>query len=138
MDSATTIILITLGVITLLGFGAFGLFSICENERRAAYLAFGAAVLASLPLFLASLLPVGVKLVILGVIAAGTIVGVVLFLLPIGRVERGDDVPQGRFDERCLKYWPRDTIPSGATPMTGRVGRQTPGRDAACHQLFNG
>jgi ferredoxin len=104
MDAATAIILITLGVMTLIGFGAFGLFSIREDERRAAYLAFGAAVLASLPIFLASLLPVGVKLVILGVLAAGAIVGVVLFLLPVGRVERGDDVPRGRFDERDIMF----------------------------------
>jgi ferredoxin len=104
MDAATAIILITLGVMTLIGFGAFGLFSIREVERRAAYLAFGAAVLASLPIFLASLLPVGVKLVILGVLAAGAIVGVVLFLLPVGRVERGDDVPRGRFDERDIMF----------------------------------
>jgi hypothetical protein len=104
MDATTAIILITLGVMTLIGVGAFGLFSIWEDERRAAYLAFGAAVLASLPIFLASLLPVGVKLVILGVLAAGAIVGVVLFLLPVGRVERGDDVPRGRFDERDIMF----------------------------------
>ncbi len=104
MDSATTIILITLGVITLFGFGAFGLFSIREDERRAAYLTFGAGILISLTLFLASLLPVGVKLVILVFLAAGAIVGVVLFLLPVGPVERGDDTPLGRFDERDIMF----------------------------------
>ena len=30
--------------------------------------------------------------------------GVVLFLLPVGQVERGDDVPRGRFDERDIIF----------------------------------
>ncbi|TEU14834.1 MAG: 4Fe-4S dicluster domain-containing protein [Anaerolineales bacterium] len=104
MDIATTISLMTLGLVMLLGFGAFGLFSVWESERRAAYVALGAAALTSLPLLLSCLLPVAVKLVILGVIVAGGIVGVVLFLLPIGQVERGNDVPQQRFDERDVMF----------------------------------
>jgi len=88
----------------LLGFSGFGLVSKREGERRAASVAFGAAALTSLPFFLASLLPVAVKLVMLGVIAAGGIVGVVLFLLPIGRVGRGNDVPRRRFDERDIMF----------------------------------
>ncbi len=104
MDIATTISLLTLGVIMLLGFGGFGLVSIWEGERRAARAALGAAALTSLPLFLASLLPVVVRLVILGVIVAGGIVGVVLSLLPIGRAEHGNDVPRQRFDERDVMF----------------------------------
>ena len=104
MDIATTISFMVLGLIMLFGFGAFGLVSIREGECRAARVAFGAAVLTSLPFFLASLLPVAVKLVILGVIAAGSIAGIVLFLLPIGRVERGNDVPSRRFDERDIMF----------------------------------
>ena len=101
MDTATTISLITLGLIMLFGFGAFGLFSVREGEHRAAQVAFGAAALTSLSLFLAFLLPVAVKLVILGVTIGG---GIVLFLLPIGRVERGNDVPRQRFDERDIMF----------------------------------
>jgi len=104
MNAATTIGFMILGLIMLFGFGVFGLFSILEGERRAARVAFVAAVLTSQPLFLASLLPVTVKLVILGVIAAGALAGIVLFLLPIGRVERGNDVPQQRFDERDVMF----------------------------------
>jgi len=94
----------------LFGFGAFGLVSIREGERRAASVAFGVAVLTSLPLLLACLLPVVVKLVILGVIAAG---GIVLFLLPIGRVERGNDVPRQRFDERDIMFARARLVPGG-------------------------
>ena len=111
MDIATTVSLMTLGFVMLLGFGAFGLFSVWESERRAAYVALGAAALTSLPLLLSWLLPVAVKLVILGMIVAGGIVGVVLFLLPIGRVERGNDVPQQRFDERDVMFARARLIP---------------------------
>jgi ferredoxin len=104
MDTVATISLMGLGLITLVGFEAFGLVSIREGEHRAARVAFVAAVLTSLPLFLASLLPVAVKLVILGVIAVAVGGGIVLFLLPIGRVERGNDVPQQRFDERDIMF----------------------------------
>jgi len=79
MDIATTVSFIVLGLIMLFGFGAFGLVSIQEGERRAARVAFGAAALTSLSFFLASLLPVALKLVILGVVAVavgGTGVGV--------------------------------------------------------------
>ena len=101
MDTATTINLIVLGFMMLLGFSGFGLISIREGERRAARIAFGAAALTSLPFFLACLLPVAVKLTILSVIIAG---GIVLFLLPIGRVERGNDVPRQRVDERDIMF----------------------------------
>ncbi len=104
MDTATTISLIALGLIMLFGFGAFGLSSVWEGERRAARVAFGAAALTSLPFFLASLLPVAIKLVILGVVAVAVGGGIVLFLLPIGQVERGNDVPRQRFDERDIMF----------------------------------
>jgi reductive dehalogenase len=104
MDMAATIILAALGFVLLLGFGAFAFYSVWEGERRAARLALGAAVIASLPLFLASLLPVGAELVILGLIVAAGILGVALFLLPVGRVERGDDVPKMRVDERDIMF----------------------------------
>jgi ferredoxin len=104
MGIATTISLVALGLFVLLSLGVFGLFSIREGQCRAARLALGAAVVASLPLFLSALLPVGARLVILGVIGVAGLLGVVLFLLPIGRVERGDDVPRGRFDERDIMF----------------------------------
>jgi len=104
MDIATTVTLIALGLVLLLGFGLFGLVSIREGEGRAARVALGAAVFTSLPFFLASLLPVAVKLVILGVVAVAVGGGIVLFLLPIGRIERGNDVPRQRFDERDIMF----------------------------------
>jgi ferredoxin len=104
MDAATTASLIILGLFTLLGFGTFALYSVCEGEPRAARLALRAALVMPLPLFLASLLPVGAKLAILGAMIAAGFMDVVLFLLPVGRVERGDDVPDRRVDERDIMF----------------------------------
>ncbi len=114
MITVVTIGLIVLGHIILFGFGLFGLISVREGERRAAWVAFGAAVLTSLPFFLASLLPVAVRLVVLGVAAAAVGGGVVLFLLPLGRVERGSDVPQQRFDERDIMFARARLVPGSA------------------------
>lgn len=111
MELVTTIALIALGVIMLLSFGGFGLFSIREGEPRATRVSFAAAALTSLPLFLVTLLPVAVKLVLLGVIVAVGIVGVILFLSPIGRVERGNDVSQQRVDERDIMFARARLIP---------------------------
>jgi ferredoxin len=111
MNLIATIGLVTLGLIMLFGFGAFGLFSFGEGERRAARIALAAALLTSLPLFLISLLSLAVKLVMLGVIAAGGIVGAILFLLPIGQVKRGNDVPRQRLDERDIMFARARLIP---------------------------
>jgi reductive dehalogenase len=104
MAIATTISLVAFGLLVLFGLGISGLFSIGEGQRRAARLALGTAIVASLPLFLASMLPVGAKLVVLGLILGMGSLGIVLFLLPIGRVERREDVPKGRFDERDIMF----------------------------------
>ncbi len=104
MEIATTASLAALALFVLFSFCSFGLYSTREGESRAARLALGTAVVASLPLLLASLLPVGAKLVVLGMIAGLGIFGVVLFLLPVGRVERRDDVPKGRVDERDIMF----------------------------------
>jgi hypothetical protein len=61
MTIATTLSAITLGLIMFLGWGTLGVLSIREGENRAAGVAFGLAVLTSLPLFLAGSLPVAVK-----------------------------------------------------------------------------
>jgi hypothetical protein len=99
-----TVGLICLGVVILIGFGAFGSASLREGERRAARIGFGVAVAGSLPLFLATLLPTPVQAGLLAAIAAVAAAGVLLFLLTVGRVERGNDVPQKRFDERDIMF----------------------------------
>lgn len=90
--------------VTLLGFGVFAWFSLYEGERRAARVAFGLAMLASAFFFLAILLPAPVQWAILAFIAVIGVVGLILFLLPIGQVEYGNDVPQTCVDERDIMF----------------------------------
>ena len=100
----TSVILIATGLVTLLGLGTFAATSLHEGERRAAGLALGLAVALSLILFLSALLPASARLVVLSLLALVAAVGAVSFALPIGRVERGHDVPQKRVDERDIMF----------------------------------
>jgi ferredoxin len=99
----STAVLIGIGLVILAGFGFFGFTSLREGQRRAARVAFGAA-LGSLPFLLAPFLPVAAQFILVGLAAAIAGVAVVLFLLPIGKVEPGQDVPQKRIDERDIPF----------------------------------
>ena len=99
-----TIILLGFGLLTLFGFGAFGLTSLGDREPRAARTAFGAALALSLPFFLCTLLPAPFRLAVLGLVLLAIAAGLILFLMPIGRIERGQDVPQKRLDERDIMF----------------------------------
>ena len=98
-----TAVLIAIGLVILAGFGLFGFTSLREGEPRAARLAF-AATLASLPFLLSPLLPEAVQLLLLGLAGVTVVVAVVLFLLPVGKVEPGQDEPQEQFDERDMPF----------------------------------
>jgi len=111
MDLAATFFLIILGLITFLGLVAFAYLSLREREHRAAHIALTLAMVISMPLFLLPQLSLTMKLVLLGVIAAGVIAAVILFTLPIGRVERGHDVPVNRFDERDVIFARVNLVP---------------------------
>jgi len=99
-----TVALLLLGLGLLAAFTAFGLTAWREGQRRAARVALAAAVMLSCPFFLSALLPDPAKWAILGVVALAAGAGLLLFLLPVGRVERGPDVPQKRFDERDIMF----------------------------------
>jgi len=90
-----------LGVLVLLGFGAFGVTSLREGERRAAGVALELSIALALPFFLATLLPSPFRWALLGI---GLLAGVLLFLLPIGRVERDSEEPQALIDERDIMF----------------------------------
>lgn len=83
---------------------AFGLFSLWEQERRAAKVSFYLAIFCSGALFLIAILPQPIQISFL-IIFGGLVVGFsVLLILPIGKVEYGIDVPQMRFDERDVVF----------------------------------
>lgn len=104
MDTLTANILLILGLGWLLAFTAFARLSFQEGEPRATRLSLLGAMLGSVSLFLASLLPPDFRLIILVGLASLTVIGIILFLLPIGRVEKGYDVPQKRVDERDIMF----------------------------------
>jgi ferredoxin len=99
-----TIILLGFGLFMLFGFGAFGLTSLRDREPRAARIAFAAALALSLPFLLSTLLPAPFRLTVLGFLLLAIVAGLLLFLMPIGRVDRGQDVPQKRLDERDIMF----------------------------------
>ncbi|MBL7164081.1 MAG: 4Fe-4S dicluster domain-containing protein [Anaerolineales bacterium] len=100
----TTIFLLLIGLIVFVFFGAFGLVSLSEGERRAKNISFGIAALGAMTFFLAASLPTSVQLVVLGVVLVAIVVGIILFFIPIGRVEVGNDLPNTRFDEREIMF----------------------------------
>jgi reductive dehalogenase len=94
-------ILMALGVLVLLGFGAFGVTSLLEGERRAAGVALELSLALAIPFFLATLLPPPLEWALLAMILLAS---VLLFLLPIGRVDRGSEEPTTRIDERDIMF----------------------------------
>jgi cysteine desulfurase family protein (TIGR01976 family) len=103
LDTAAYL-LTALGLATFGALGAFAVTSLREGEQRAGRLAFGLAIALSLPFFLSLMLPSPVGLALLGLAAIAILSGLILFLLPIGRVELGNDVPTRRFDERDIMF----------------------------------
>ena len=94
-------ILMALGVLVLLGFGAFGVTSLREGERRAAGVALELSIALAIPFFLATLLPQPFRWALLGIVVLAV---VLFFLLPIGRVERDSEEPSTRIDERDIMF----------------------------------
>ena len=102
--SLTQLVLFLAGLALFVGFVAFGIVSYREAEPRAARIALGLAVVVSLLFFLLLLLPSQFRPVALGAVVLAGLFAVVLFLFPSGRVERGNDVPQLRIDERDIMF----------------------------------
>ena len=104
MDTLTVNILHLLGLGWLLAFTAFARLSFQEGEPRATRLSLLGAVLGSVSLFLASLLPPDFRMIILVGLASLIVTGIILFLLPIGRVEPGCENPGKLVDERDIMF----------------------------------
>ncbi|MBC8506462.1 MAG: 4Fe-4S dicluster domain-containing protein [Anaerolineales bacterium] len=100
----TTIFLLLIGLIFFAFFGAFGFVSITEGERRAKNISFGIASLGAMIFFIAAGLAISVQFSVLSVVLVALVVGLALFLLPIGSVDVGNDIPVERFDEREIMF----------------------------------
>jgi ferredoxin len=104
MDILTSNLLLILDLGWLLAFTAFARLSFQEGESRATRLSLLVALLVSVPLFISSLLSPDIRLSVLIGIASLTLTGIIIFLLPIGKVEKGHDIPQERVDERDIMF----------------------------------
>jgi ferredoxin len=105
VEVAATGALVVLGGLVMLGFAGFAVISMREDERRAAALASLFSLVGSMPLFvIAFSVPLAIKLVVLGIAAAAVAAGVMLFLWPMGDVQRLNDTPVERFDERDIMF----------------------------------
>ena len=99
-----TVFLLSIGLVIFLFFGAFGLVSLVEREHRAKNISFGIAIMGALFFSLTASLQIAFQFVILIVMAALTLLGVILFFLPIGKITAENDIPLERFDERQIMF----------------------------------
>jgi ferredoxin len=104
MDQITVIILVSLGLLWVLLFGGFCWLSHKEGERRATKVAFWLALIGGGFFVFATILSYLVQAVILGLVLFLGVTATLLFFLPIGRVEKKNDTPSQRFDERRIMF----------------------------------
>jgi reductive dehalogenase len=104
METILTTSFLTLGSLILILLFSFGWVSHIEGERRAVTLSFALAIFGSSPFFLIPFLPFTIELTLFIAIISIAIIGAILFSLPTGRIERANDVPKIRFDERDIVF----------------------------------
>ncbi len=98
------ILLITSGIIILLGFLAFYLVSLREKHQRASRISLLftllTALLTSALLFASDL----IQVIALSVLGAGLMVGIIFFIWPAGDVIAPSSPPHSRVDERTIMF----------------------------------
>ena len=104
MNHISDIILAVFGLLWALVFGGFSWISYGEREKRAARVAFLLAGGGIAFFFLAAILPGPVSIVVLGSVLFLGLITLILFVLPIGRIETKNDIPTQRFDERRIMF----------------------------------
>lgn len=104
MSTLSSILLFVAAAGLFLSFGAFALASARERERRATRVSVGAALLSAVVLIALGFAPAPWRSVAAALVLAVVVVLAVLFLWPIGRAERGEDVPSVRVDERDIMF----------------------------------
>jgi hypothetical protein len=97
-------ILIGISIFFLLVFGGFAIASIREREPRATSISIIFALFGGGFFLLATQFSSPLKSIILLMLGIGTVVFLILFFLPIGKVEAGKDTPSIRFDERDIMF----------------------------------
>jgi membrane-associated phospholipid phosphatase len=98
------IIFISLGLMILFVFFAFGLQSRREHEERVFVIFFTTDIFGSSLFLLAILLPIEVQWMLFISILALILISAVSFFIPIERIETVNDIPKTRFDERDIVF----------------------------------
>lgn len=104
MEQIPSIILASFGVFWLLAFSSFSWISHTEGERRATRVSLAVALGGAVIFLLTVVLPMPVQWIILGLVFLAGVAAIILFFLPIGKVEVGNDIPSQRFDEREIMF----------------------------------
>ena len=114
MDQIVTVFLMVLGLIVLLGFGSFGVISYREGEQRATRVAFGTSILGFAAFMGLSAAPGLIPIITFWSVIAFGVTSVILFALPIGRTQVGNEKPGIRFDEREIMFARSRLLPGSA------------------------
>ena len=104
MDQIVTPFLAGLGLILFLGFITFGVTSHFEGERRATRVAFGIGFIVGALFLSLAASPKPIPLIAFWVVITLAGVFIILFFLPFGKIEVGNDVPTKRIDEREIMF----------------------------------
>ncbi len=104
MDQIVTAFLGGIGLLISGGMSIFGVVSHFEGETRAKKVAFGAAVGGGAIFFGLAASPKLIQLIAFWSLIAGIVVFIILFFLPIGKIEPGNDTPNRRVDEREIMF----------------------------------
>jgi len=104
VDAAPSLFLISVGVLALVGFSAFGVVSVREGEPRATRVAFILAVLVSIPFVIAAMLPPPVPAIGAGVMILALMAAVVAWFIPITEQPALGGRPSRRIDERDIMF----------------------------------
>ena len=104
LSTLVSFILLGIGIFIFLGFTAFGIVSLLEGERRAMWVSFGLALVGAAFFAGAALAPPLLGWTVFGGLVILLLALAILFMLPIGHVERGDQRPASRFDEREIMF----------------------------------
>jgi reductive dehalogenase len=104
LESTINPFLIGTSLFLFLAFGGFAVVSIRERKPRATSLSLFLAVVGGGFFSLATKFPSPVKAMVLVAVGLSVFVFLILFFLPIGKVEVGNGVPSIRFDERDIVF----------------------------------
>lgn len=104
LSVSTSTLISAVGLLTLVGSGAFALISFREKERRAAFIALIVATAGSLFFFPATLLPLPFQTGILASLLVVALCAIVAWFLPVGSRAAEGGRPSRRVDERDIMF----------------------------------